>query len=128
MQSSTAVSVARAHIKAWCSHDWEKTKELLAPNIHAVVTNTGKERPLSEFVGVDAYMERKKKSAQLIEPGSLEELYAMGDDHNAMVLVTFKIGIGPDGAMVTMARSCLYLIDENQKIVEERDTYYIIPN
>jgi hypothetical protein len=28
--------------------------------------------------------------------------------------------------MVTMARSCLYLIDENEKIKEERDAFFIL--
>ena len=29
--------------------------------------------------------------------------------------------------MVTMARSCLYWIDENAKIKEERDVFYVLP-
>jgi hypothetical protein len=28
--------------------------------------------------------------------------------------------------MVTMARSCLYLIDENKKIKEERDAFFLL--
>ena len=28
--------------------------------------------------------------------------------------------------MVTMARSCLYLLDENKKIKEERDSFFVL--
>jgi hypothetical protein len=40
MQDSPAVKIALAHIDAWSRHDWDKTKEMLAPNVHAVVTST----------------------------------------------------------------------------------------
>jgi hypothetical protein len=40
--------------------------------------------------------------------------------------VTFRIGLGPGGTMVTMARAILYLLDENKKIKEERDEYFIL--
>jgi hypothetical protein len=72
-------------------------------------------------------MEPKIKASQLIEPGSVHEICAIGDEHNALILVTFRIGLGSGGTMVTMARSCLYLLDENEKITEERDTFYILP-
>src|SRR5579862_6513570 len=69
-QDSTAISIALTHLNAWSNHDWEKTRELLAPNVHAVVTTTDPTRSGSEFTGIDNYMERKIKGAQLIEPGS----------------------------------------------------------
>ena len=72
-------------------------------------------------------MEPKIKAAQLIEPGSVHEISALGDEHNAVILVTFRIGLGPGGAIVTMARSCLYLLDETGKITEERDAFYVLP-
>lgn len=37
---SQAVTIAIAHIMAWSNHDWDKPKELLAPNVHAVVTTS----------------------------------------------------------------------------------------
>ncbi|HLI69285.1 MAG TPA: nuclear transport factor 2 family protein [Ktedonobacteraceae bacterium] len=124
MQGSIAITIARAHINAWSHHDWEKTRELLAPDVHAVVTGT--QRDTSEFTGIDNYMERKKRGAQLIEPGSVREISAIGDERNALVLVTMRIGLGPGGTMVPMARSILILLDENKKIKEERDTYIIL--
>jgi ketosteroid isomerase-like protein len=126
-QDSAAVAVARAHIDAWSHHDWDKTRELLAPDVHAWVTSTQAGFGTSELTGIDAYMEPKIKAAQLVEPGSVHEISAIGDERNALILVTFRIGLGPGGTMVTMARSCLYLLNEDGKISEERDAFYILP-
>ncbi|WP_236038264.1 nuclear transport factor 2 family protein [Ktedonobacter robiniae] len=126
MQDSTAVTIARAHINAWSHQDWEKTRELLAPDVHAVVTTTQPMKAPTELTGIDAYMEPKIKAAQLIEPGSVQEISSIGDESNALVLVTFRIGLGPGGTMVTMARAILYLLDESKKIKEERDEYFIL--
>jgi hypothetical protein len=71
-------------------------------------------------------MALKVKAAQLIEPGSVQVIGTIGDETNALTLVTFRIGIGPGGTMVTMARSCLYLLDENKKIKEERDAFVLL--
>ncbi len=124
IQSSPAVKIAVAHIDAWSNHDWDKTKELLAPNVHAIVTATPS--IFGEFTGIDDYMEVKVKAAKLIEPGSVQVLSAIGDESNALIMVTFRIGMGPGGAMVTMARTGLYLLDENKKIKEERDSFLIL--
>jgi hypothetical protein len=123
-QETPAVAIARAHIEAWSHRDWEKTTELLAPNVHALVTGT--QRDTAEFTGIENYMERKKKGAQLVEPGSAQVISAIGDERNALLLATMRIALGPGGSMVTMARACLYLLDENQKIKEERDEYFIL--
>lgn len=126
MQDPTAITIARAHIHAWSHHDWEKTRDLLAPDVHAVVTTTLPMKATAELTGVDAYMGPKIKASQLIEPGSVHEISAIGDERNALILATMRIGLGPDGAMVTMARSLLYLLDENKKIKEERDAYFLL--
>jgi ketosteroid isomerase-like protein len=127
MQKSTAITIARAHIEAWSHHDWDKTREMLAPDVHAVVTTTQPMRPTVELTGIDAYMQPKIKAASLIEPGSVQEISAMGDEHNALIVVTFRIGLGQGGTMVTMVRACTYLLDENKKIKEERDMFYLLP-
>jgi hypothetical protein len=126
MQDSPAVKIALAHIHTWSRHDWDKTKELLAPNVHALVTTTMPGLGGSEFTGIDAYMALKVKAAQLIEPGSVQVIGAIGDESNALTLVTFRIGLGAGGALVTMARACLYLVDENKKIKEERDSFFVL--
>lgn len=126
MKNSPAVTVALAHIEAWSRHDWNKTRELLAPNVHALVSSTQREGGPSEFTGIDIYMERKMRSAQLVEPGSVQVLSAIGDERNALTLISLRIALGPGGAMVTMARSSLYLLDENQRIRDERDTFFVL--
>ena len=126
MQDSTAITIVRAHIHAWTHQDWETTRELLAPDVHAVVTTTQPMKATAEMTGVDAYMETKRKAAQLIDPGSVQEISAIGDESNAMMLITFRIGLGPGGTMVTMARAILCSLDDHQKIKEERDEYFIL--
>jgi hypothetical protein len=126
MQDSSAVRVALAHIDAWSRHDWDKTRALLAPNVHALVTSTTPNFVGGEFTGIDTYMERKVKGAQLVEPGSVQVLSTIGDDRNALVLITLRISLGPGGTMVTMARACLYLLDEKKKIRDERDQFFLL--
>jgi uncharacterized protein YndB with AHSA1/START domain len=126
MKDSPATKIALAHAEAWSHHDWNTTRELLAPNVHALVTTTLPNRDTAEFTGIDKYMELKRKAAQLIEPGSLQVLSAIGDEHNALTLSTFKIAMGPGGTMVTMVRASLYLIDENKKIIDERDQFFVL--
>ena len=126
MQDSPAVKIALAHIEAWSHHDWDKTREPLAPNVHVWVTSTMPNFGSNEFTGIDKYMELKVKAAQLIEPGSVQVIGTIGDESNALTLVTFRIGMGPGGTMVTMARACLYMLDENKKIKEERDSFFVL--
>jgi hypothetical protein len=95
--------------------------------VHVWITNTQPSfNQTVEFTGIEEYMIRKTKAAQLIEPGSVQVIATFGDESNALVLVTFKIGLGPGGAMVTMARACLYSIDGNKKIKEERDEFLVL--
>lgn len=126
MQDPTAIRIARAHIDAWSHHDWDKTRELLAPDVHAVVTTTDIMRATADLTGIDNYMMPKIKAGQLIEPGSVRVISATGDESNALVLVTMRIGLGAGGAMVTLARAILILLDENKKIKAERDEYFIL--
>lgn len=126
MQESTAVTIARAHINAWSHQDWEKTRELVAPNVHVVATTTQPMLPSGEASGIDNYMERLIKTAPFIEPGSVQVISAIGDERNALILETLRIGLGPGGTMVTLARASLYLLDENKKIIEERDEFCVL--
>jgi len=126
MQESLAVSIALRHIESWCRGDWQTTQELLSPAVHAQVTTTDPGFGDRELQGIESYMAAKTKGARLIEPGSLQVLSTIGDARSAFIAVTFKIALGPAGATATMARSCLYLIDEGGKIKEERDAFFIV--
>ena len=123
---SPAVAVALTHIDALGRQDWETTRALLAPDVHALVTTTQPEYGDSEFSGVDEYMARKTKAARLIEPGRVWVVSAQGDEVNALVMVTMKIGVGPGGSMLTLARACLYSLNENRRITQERDVFVVL--
>lgn len=125
-QDSIAVTIARAHINAWSHQDWEKTRELVSPNVHVAATSTQSALPSGEASGIDNYMERLIQTVQAIEPGSVQVISAIGDESNALVLETLRIGLGPDGTMVTLARASLYLLDESGKIIEERDEFCVL--
>jgi hypothetical protein len=86
--------------------------------VHASVTRIQATFGAAKLTCADASMEPKIGAAQWIEPGSLREIAAFGDAHNAAILVMSSISLGPGG---TMARSCLYLVDDNGRIKEERD-------
>jgi hypothetical protein len=126
VQDSPAVKVALAHIEAWSHRDWKQTRAMLAPDIHALITSTQREIGTNEFTGIDKYMELKTRAASLVEPGSVQVLGTVGDEDTALTLVTFRIAMGPNGALVTMARSCLYLLDEHKKIKDERDSFFVL--
>jgi hypothetical protein len=126
MQNSAAIATALAHMDAWSCQNWDKTKELLSPNVHVVVATTQPNLGGSEFTGIGNYMTRKLKAAKLIEPGSVQVLSAIGDESNALIMTTFRIGLGPGGTMMKMARACFYLLDANKKITEERDVFSVL--
>ena len=56
MKDSPAVKVALAHIDAWSHHDWDQTRAMLAPDVHALITSTQREIGTNEFAGIDKYM------------------------------------------------------------------------
>lgn len=126
MQDSTAVTIARAHIDAWSHQDWEKTRELVAPDVHVLAATTQPTLPSGEASGIDNYMQRLINTAPFIEPGSVQVISAIGDESNALIVETLRIALGPGGTMVTMARASLYLLDENKKIKEERDEFCVL--
>lgn len=91
-----------------------------------MVTTTQPAKAPAELTGIDAYMEPKIQAARLIEPGSAHEIAAMGGERHALVLATMRIGLGAGGALVRLARAMLYLINEDKRIKEERDAYFIL--
>jgi hypothetical protein len=126
IQNSTAVTLARTHINAWSHQDWEKIRELVASDVHVAGTSTQSMLPSGEASGIDNYMERLIKTVQLIEPESVQIISAVGDEKNALVLETLRIDLGSGGTVVTMVRASLYLLDENNKIIEERDEFCVL--
>ena len=125
-RDSAAVAIALAHIQAWSNHDWDTTRALLSPDVHALVTTISPQWRSVELRGIENYMGPKMKGAQLVEPGSVHVRSAVGDERRALILATMRIALGPGGTMVTMARALLYFLDENRHIKEEVDQFVVL--
>ncbi|HVH16600.1 MAG TPA: nuclear transport factor 2 family protein [Candidatus Angelobacter sp.] len=122
---SRAVNVARAHIEAWSSHDYEKARKSLADDVHVTVTTTQPIMPATDTVGIDKYMDGLVKFASAVEPGSVRIIGSTGDDHNALLLVTMKTALGPGGTNVMLSGARLYLIDDQGKISAEQVIFFV---
>jgi hypothetical protein len=126
-QQSAAVAVARAHVQAWSSQDFDKARGLLTPDVRVTATTTAPYPPDTDLTGVDDYMAGLIAYAQPIKPGSLRVLSSVGDDRNALLTLSMTMAGGPfgDGAEAPCAR--LYLI-ENGKIKTEKIVFYVGAN
>ena len=119
---SAAVKIARAHALAWSQHDFETAESGLAPDVISKVTTTQPGLPPIDTTGVDDYMFGLKLFVGAVQPGSLEEIAAIGDDQNALLMVTVKadFGAGP----VTLPGARLYAIDGDGKITAEHVIFF----
>jgi SnoaL-like domain len=123
-QDSTAIAVARAHVEAWSNHDFDKAKKSLAVDVKVQATTTQPIMKDTNTTGVEAYMTGLKMFAQGVEPGSAKVIAAIGDEHNALLLVTVRASFGPGAPKVTLPAARLYLLDDNKKIKSEQVTFY----
>jgi len=126
-QDSPAVGVARAHVEAWSNHAYESARELMADDVKVITTTT---QPIMKqdvnTTGLDDYMRGLKEFAQTVEPGSARVISSIGDDRNALIVVTVKAALGP-GAKATLTAARLYLLDEKGKIKSERVIFFASP-
>jgi len=125
-KDSLAVAVARAHIEAWSHHDYDKARKSLAADVHVSVTTTQPMIAPTDTTGADAYMAGLKKFADAVEPGSARVIASIGDERNALVMVTVRAAFGPNGAKVTVPAARLYLLDENKKIKAEQVIFFTL--
>ena len=54
-------------------------------------------------------------------------IQSVGDDHNALILLTVKVSFGPSAPLMTLTAARLYLLDENNKIKVEQVVFYTSP-
>jgi len=127
-QDSQAVAIARAHIRAWSNHDFETARKYLAEDVHVTVSTTQPIMSATDTTGVGLYMEGLQKFVQPIEQGSARVTESIGDDHNALLMVTVKGKFAPDVAPVTLTGARLYLIDEKNKIKSEKVIFCVLEN
>jgi hypothetical protein len=119
---SHAVAVARAHVEAWSNHDFDTARKYLAPDVRVTATTTQPMPPATDLTGADDYMVGLTQFAQAVVPGSLRVIASVGDERNALLMLTVEADFGFGKATLPGAR--LYLLDENNKIKTEQVIFY----
>jgi SnoaL-like domain len=125
MSDSAALAIARSHVDAWSSKDYDKTRSLLAADVHVTATSTFAAMQATDLTGPDAYMQGLVAFADPIVPGSVRELGAVGDEHNALILLDLELAGGPFGPGVHAPCARLYQTDGDGKIRIEQVVFYV---
>jgi hypothetical protein len=120
-----ATTVANAHIEAWSNHDFDAARASLADSVKVEVTSTNPALPETHTVGIDDYMTGLVAFTQAVVPGSARVLSTIGDDRNALLLVTVRAKFPPGGEEVCLPAARLYLLDEADKIASEQVVFYL---
>jgi hypothetical protein len=126
-QEPAAVAVARTHVEAWSTHDYDKARAGLAPEVHVLAVSVDPEAPRTDLSGVDAYMEGLVQFGQVVLPGTSRVTSAVGDETRALLHVTSTVKFGPDAPEMDHHQARLYRLDEDQKIVEEQVIFFALP-
>jgi len=124
-QDSPAAAVAIAHIEAWSNHDFDTARSLLAADVKVTATTTQPFMKDTNLTGVDDYMHGLVEFAQAVVPGSAHIIASVGDERNALIMVTVEADFG--GGKLTLPGARLYLLDENDKINDEHVVFYTVP-
>jgi hypothetical protein len=82
--------------------------------------------PATDLTGIDNYMQGLKEFAQAVVPGSAREIASVGDERNALLMLTVEADFG--AGMVTLPAARLYLFDEDDKIKVEQVIFYAAQN
>ena len=121
-QQSPAVAIARAHAEAWSNHDFDAARSSLADDVKVTATSTVPIMPATDLSGADDYMVGLTQFAQAVVPGSLHVIASVGDERNALLMLTVEADL-PVGRM-TLPAARLYLLDEAGKIKAEQVIFY----
>jgi SnoaL-like domain len=124
-RESSAVARARAHVQAWSTHDFDSARSGLAPDVEVTVTTTKPIMPDTRTVGIDAYMSGLIQFAATVEPGSLQLLASVGDERNALLMLTVDADLG--AGKITLPAARLYRFDEDDKIKVEQ-VGFLVPD
>ena len=119
---SPAVATARAHVEAWSNHDFNTARDCLAADVTVTSTTTQPVMKAVNLAGIDDYMIGLTQFAQGVVPGSAHIIASVGDEHNALLMLTVEADLGAGKATLPGAR--LYLLDENNKIKAEQVIFY----
>src|SRR5215471_6332216 len=89
-----AVAIARAHAEAWSNHDFDTARNGLAPDVRVTAMTTQPMPPATDLTGTDDYMVGLAQFAQAVVPGSLRVIASVGDERNALLLLTVEVDFG----------------------------------
>jgi hypothetical protein len=120
MADSPALTLARAHLEAWTTHNLEAARRNLAANVQFY-------SPAATLTGIDEYMNAPRGLAQFarqVVPGSLRILAGVGDERNALIMYEVTTEGGPIGSKVFPSAQT-WLLDDNGKIKVERIVSYM---
>ena len=121
-QESPAIAIARAHVEAWSNHDFDTARSALAPDVRVTATTTQPMPPATDLTGADDYMVGLTQFAQAVVPGSLHVIASVGDERNALLMLTVEADFG--GGKATLPGARLYLFDDDNKIKTEHVIFY----
>jgi ketosteroid isomerase-like protein len=121
---SPAVTLARAHVQAWSTKDWDKARSMLAPDVHVIAMTTNPALPHTDLTGAEEYMQGLVAFADPIVPGSVRELASVGDERNALLTLDLRVAGGPFGAGAATPCARLYLVEDG-KIKSEQVVFYV---
>ena len=99
---SPAVAIARAHAEAWSNHDFDAARSSLADDVKVTATSTVPIMPATDLSGADDYMVGLTQFAQAVVPGSLRVIASVGDERNALLMLTVEADL-PVGRMTLPA-------------------------
>jgi len=94
----------------------------LAADVKVTATTTLPIMPATDLCGADDYMVGLIQFAQAVVPGSLRVIASVGDERNALLMLSVEADL-PVGRM-TLPAARLYLLDEAGKIKAEQVIFY----
>jgi hypothetical protein len=124
-QEPTAVSVARAHVRAWAEHDFVAARAALAPDVRKLSVSVDPDTPRTDVTGADAYMERLTQFGQMLVPGTTTVESVVGDETRAQLRFTSRVRMSPDAPEVLLHGARLYLVGDDRKIAHEQVLVYL---
>jgi hypothetical protein len=121
------VQVARSSVRAWSNHDLATARATAADNVAVVVTTTQADtpavNPVVNTTGIDEYIAGLESFVKAVTPGSLQEIGALGDHRNALLMFTVEADYGSGKLVLPNAR--LYLLDDEDKIAAEQVVFFV---
>lgn len=126
-QDPIAVAVARGHVDAWGSRDYDRARAALAPDVHVLAVSVDPQAPNTDLSGVEAYMHGLVQFGEAVLPDTSYVESAVGDATRALLQVTSRVKFGPDAPEMILRQARLYRLDESEKIAEEQVIFFVGP-